>query len=66
MIGPGKYDDVCTVVREMTGAACALVLVIGGNKGAGFSVQTTARIDPVTLASLLEDMARQLRGEDDA
>lgn len=32
MIGPGKYDDACTIVREMTGADCVLVAVIGGSR----------------------------------
>ncbi len=61
MIGPGKYDDACTVVREMTGADCVLVAVIGGKKGAGFSVQTTTPITPEILAQLLEGIARQIR-----
>lgn len=61
MIGPGKYDDACTIVREMTGAACAMVVIIHGNKGSGFSVQTSGPIHPNALADLLEDVARQLR-----
>lgn len=61
MIGPGKYDDACTLVREMTGAACAMVVVIGGSKGSGFSVQTAHPISPSTLATVLETVARQLR-----
>jgi len=61
MIGPGKYDDACTLVREMTDAKCVLVAVIGGSKGHGFSVQTIEPIDPDTLADLLEDIARQMR-----
>lgn len=61
MIGPGKYDKACTMVREMTAATCAMVVVIGGNKGAGFSVQTTAPLNAAALASLLEHIARQLR-----
>lgn len=36
---PGKYNDLCTHVRETTLAAGAIVLVVGGNKGTGFSVQ---------------------------
>ena len=61
MIGPGKYDKACTVVREMTAATCAMVVVIGGNKGAGFSVQTADPINVTALASMLEHIARQLR-----
>jgi hypothetical protein len=39
--GPGKYDDVATLVREKTDASCVVVIVIDGYKGDGFSVQTT-------------------------
>jgi hypothetical protein len=61
MIGPGKYDDACTLVREMTDATCAVVVVIGGSKGSGFSVQTAHPISANTLAVVLETVARQLR-----
>lgn len=37
--GPGKYDELATVVREETQAECVAVVVIGGIKGSGFSVQ---------------------------
>lgn len=36
--GPGKYDDACTSARELTGGS-ALLMVIGGTKGHGFSAQ---------------------------
>ena len=61
MIGPGKYDKACTMVREMTDAACAMVVVIGGNKGAGFSMQTADSVNVAAIASLLEHIAKQLR-----
>jgi hypothetical protein len=76
-LGPGKYDAVCTMVRREVGfsddfiqnaAGGVLVIVIGGNKGNGFSCQA----DPQTtmhLPDLLENIARQLRedgiGSDD-
>lgn len=63
MVGPGKYDDVCTLVREQTNAACAIVVIIEGDKGSGFSVQTTADVNGNTIALLLENMAQQLRDE---
>lgn len=40
MLGPGKYDDLCTTVRTMASAKLAAVIVLGGDKGNGFSVQT--------------------------
>ena len=39
-LGPGKYDDLATHVREHAKARAAIVIVIGGEKGSGFSVQT--------------------------
>jgi predicted ATP-grasp superfamily ATP-dependent carboligase len=63
-LGPGKYDDVATIVRELTDAAAVIVLVIEGNQGSGFSVQTTLpNLTAENLAKLLENMARQLREE---
>ena len=41
--GPGRYDDVTTVVREMTGAACVVVVILGGARGNGFDQQIDAR-----------------------
>lgn len=40
--GPGKYDDVTTLVREVTGAACVVVIVVGGVHGDGFDQQIDA------------------------
>jgi hypothetical protein len=61
VLGPGKYDELCTIARETTDAVCAIVVVIGGSKGSGFSVQTRHPIDASTLATILETVARQLR-----
>lgn len=61
MIGPGKYDDVCTMAREQTEAQAAIVIIVGGKYGQGFSCQAT---DPRYLANLpamLELMAKQIR-----
>lgn len=38
-LGVGKYDDLCTYVRETAKAKGAAVIVIEGEKGMGFSVQ---------------------------
>jgi hypothetical protein len=37
--GPGKYDDLASYVREAARARAVIVIVIGGDKGGGFSVQ---------------------------
>jgi hypothetical protein len=39
MIGPGKYDDLCTEARVKAKASGALLIIIGGERGLGFSVQ---------------------------
>lgn len=49
-MGPGKYDDLCTYVREQSGGQGAIVIVIGGKRGNGFACQT----DLATLQSLPE------------
>src|SRR5205085_1646492 len=38
-IGPGQYDDLCTRVREESQAQAVVLIVLGGNKGNGFSMQ---------------------------
>lgn len=60
MMGPGEYDPECTAVRKATEAALAIVVVVNGNRGSGFSVQT---IDPTAaqkLPSMLRIMADQI------
>jgi hypothetical protein len=63
MIGPGKYDDTCTIVREMTNAVTAVVVIIDGNKGSGFSLQTINPVHILSLAEMLENIAKQLRAD---
>lgn len=65
-LGPGKYDDVCTMVRHQVGlsgdvlAGGVIVIVFGGNKGNGFSCQADLATT-MALADVLEDVARQIR-----
>jgi len=54
--GPGKYDDACTTAREATGAQACVLIVLGGNKGSGFSVQAPGDITDM-LPELLRDIA---------
>jgi len=69
--GPGKYDDMATLVREATKAACVVVIVVGGNRGDGFSVQTadirqTFTIMPRVLRSVatqIDKDAKKLAGQ---
>ena len=41
--GPGKYDDLCTQARNTAKAAGVVLIVFGGEKGDGFSVQASAQ-----------------------
>jgi len=45
----------------MTDAKAVVVIVIGGNLGEGFSVQTDNPTILLSLSDLLEDVAAQLR-----
>ena len=38
-VGPGKYDALCTYVKESAKAEGAVVIVIHGTNGSGFSMQ---------------------------
>lgn len=65
MDGPGKYDDLCTYVREKSDALAVIVLIIGGRLGNGFSVQATHNIEAelpgmlrATAKSIEEDLNR--------
>jgi hypothetical protein len=69
-IGPGKYDDLCTMVRKHAGIAAefkpgepcggVIVIVFGGDKGNGFSCQADLETT-LRLPDVLEDIARQMR-----
>lgn len=39
MIGPGKYDESCTAVREKHKAGGVMLIVFDGDLGTGFSCQ---------------------------
>jgi hypothetical protein len=64
MLGPGRYDDLCTVVREMTDADGAIVLVFGGKRGSGFSCQLPAVL-VVDLPKILRHLAQAIEEDKD-
>lgn len=61
-VGAGKYDELCTLVREKAEAQAVLIAVIGGNLGSGFSVQAPMDIQ-LAMADILEAMAKQIRAD---
>ena len=65
MLGPGKYDEACTRVRGEVGISDGdqggvILIVIGGNKGSGFSCQTDLRTT-LALPDILEGVANEIR-----
>jgi len=62
-LGPGKYDDVCTTVRELVGIGDeggVIVIVFGGNRGNGFSCQADLATT-LGMPAVLESVAKQIR-----
>jgi hypothetical protein len=57
--GPGKYDAAATVARASTKAKGVLLVVFGGEHGAGFSAQLPADL-LLTVPAILRDMADQI------
>jgi hypothetical protein len=62
MLGPGKYDDLCTEVRDRTEAEGAIVLVFGGKNGSGFSCQAPLHLT-ADLPQMLRQMATQIEND---
>jgi hypothetical protein len=60
-LGPGKYDDLATHAREASSADAVIVIVVNGDKGSGFSVQTngTAALKLPALLRILADAIEQ-------
>ncbi len=58
-LGPGRYDDLATRVRKLAHARAVVVIVIEGDKGSGFSVQTAPEI-VLSLPTLLRTVANDI------
>jgi hypothetical protein len=58
-LGPGKYDDVCTELRQKTAAEGVIVIVLNGTKGSGFSAQLPL-LTQFEIARLLRSVADQI------
>jgi hypothetical protein len=61
-LGPGKYDEACTRVREETGAKGIILIVFGGQHGNGFSCQAPYDIQ-IRLPAILRDVADKIEGD---
>jgi hypothetical protein len=62
-IGPGKYDHLCTYVREHAHADGVLLIVLGGNLGNGYSCQSATEDLPKVLPGLLRQIASQIEAD---
>lgn len=58
-MGPGKYDEEAMLVMERTKAQGVIVMVIGGEKGPGFSVAADL-LTTLSLPAILRSIANQL------
>jgi hypothetical protein len=61
-VGPGKYDDEVTLVRERTEAEAVILIVIEGKRGSGFCAQTNSNVAP-DLPTLLRHMANLMEAD---
>lgn len=61
--GPGKYDDLCTTVRDLARSEGAAVIVINGCLGSGFSVQLTEGLR-LAMPAMLRLLADQIEAGD--
>ena len=64
-LGPGKYDRLCTLVRDRAHARGAVVLIVDGSDGNGFSAQLSAEDIPGAIKSFRQ-VADQLQADLDA
>ena len=63
-IGPGIYNEECTIIREQTKARGVILIVIDGGKGSGFACQADI-LTMCRLPSMLEEIAKEIRAADE-
>ena len=59
-LGPGRYDDVCTEIRERFHAVGVILIVIQGDRGEGFEAQLPLEL-LLKTPDTLEAIAAQMR-----
>lgn len=62
MMGPGKYDAECTAARLSAQAAGAILIIINGKHGYGFSAHLTDQ-DTQRIPAILRTVADQIEGD---
>lgn len=63
-LGPGKYDALATDARVAANADAVILVVLGGDLGSGFCVQTRVPLTPAVLAALLRKVADDIDAEE--
>jgi hypothetical protein len=58
-LGPGKYDEETTLLREKTEAKGVVLLIFNGKKGSGFSCQAPLELQ-LRLPAILREMAEEI------
>ena len=58
--GPGKYDELATLVREIAQADLVLLVIGNGVRGNGFEVQASSANALGDLPENLREMARRI------
>ena len=62
VIGPGKYDALAATARKTANARGVILVIVGGDKGEGFSVQGPASL-VIKLPDLLRTLAERIEIE---
>ncbi len=58
-MGPGKYDEECSWLREKLDAEGVVILVFRGREGGGFSAQLSGSLT-MMLPTMLREMADEI------
>lgn len=62
-LGPGKYDAECSRVMKDTKAEAVIVLVVGGTRGHGFSLQYREGVKVEEITQGLRAVAHAIERE---
>lgn len=62
-LGSGKYGEACTVARDLTGGQTVVLIVLDGQHGNGFEVQSANLDQQLFLPKLLREMASLIEAE---
>lgn len=61
--GPGRYDDLCLAAMAAAGAHTAMLVIVGGVRGEGFSLNSTDRAAVHRLPAALRAIADSIEAD---